>query len=347
MSEQPGAPGADAGAAGAAPMSERMQALLSRAVEDQLTEQRQLASLVAEVRALLAALPSEVAAAAQGDEVLRAEATRMRTGLTAVEQRLEVLTALAQRPVDHSEVTTSVGSVGQRVGALEQALSRIETRLAELAAKVQAQAAAAQESEQRIVSHVDEAVLALAEVLVRKSRPSSLGAVKPPAAPAAQIAPVEIPAATPAEPVVAPDPTPPDTAVDIAVVAGDEPAEANDEVEDALADVDAAEGEAVVDDDEDDDEYDEDEPDDDLDDEDDEDEDDDEDDEDDEDAAAPAAERDPWAVSSPFQPGPPRERVETGAAAALAELQAGETAGADDAEPAERARRKPWWRPGD
>jgi uncharacterized coiled-coil protein SlyX len=318
-------------------MSERMQALLSRAVEDQLTEQRQLASLVAEVRALLAALPAEVTAAAQGDEVWRAEVTALRAGLTAVEQRLEVLTALAQRPSDHSEVTGAVGTVGQRVGALEQRLNSLETRLAEVGATLNTQSSAAAEAEQRITRHVDEAVLALAEVLVRKSRPAASSPARPVVASEPEIAPAEtsLPAAE--------DPTPPDVAIDIDVVPA-EPAAEPVQVEAASVEPPADDLDDEIDDDLDA------ELDDDL------DEDDDLDDLDDEQESAPAAasteplaEHDPWAVRSPFQPGPARERQETGAAAALAELQAGESAAADEeaGESAERTRRKPWWRPGD
>jgi len=47
-------------------MSERMQALLSRAAEDQVTEQRQIQALLTDLRAMIARLPDEVSSAATG-----------------------------------------------------------------------------------------------------------------------------------------------------------------------------------------------------------------------------------------------------------------------------------------
>jgi hypothetical protein len=337
-------------------MSERMQALLSRAVEDQLTEQRQLASLVAEVRALLSALPGEVAAAAPADEQVRSEVSRLRAGLAAVEQRLAVLTAAAERPTDLSSVTGVVGAVGQQVGQLSARLDSLESSLAAVSAAVATAAASAAASEQRIVAHVDEAVLALAEVLVRRGKPTPTGtAPRTPAAsePAPQMAPVEI-AAAPVVP-LAQDPTPPDAAVDIAVVEDVPGLDEEDEYDDAVVeDAEAEDAELEDDEDEDDeleadaeleeDEVEEDE----LEDEDDEDDDDDEAEEGEEaEEAASSQSSDPWAVPSPFQPGPPRERQDTGAAAAIAELHAGETPAAEEPAPEEPGKRRPWWKPGD
>src|SRR4051794_23130550 len=57
MTVEPGGTGA--------PMSERMQSLLSRAVEDQLSEQRQIAGVLTELRAQLQQINSQVAALRQ------------------------------------------------------------------------------------------------------------------------------------------------------------------------------------------------------------------------------------------------------------------------------------------
>src|SRR3954468_3779442 len=54
MTVEPGGTGA--------PKSERMQSLLSRAVEDQLSEQRQIAGVLTELRAQLQQINSQVAA---------------------------------------------------------------------------------------------------------------------------------------------------------------------------------------------------------------------------------------------------------------------------------------------
>lgn len=400
MSEQPDAPARDAGgaasgggaapstatgaAAAAPPVSERMQALLSRAVEDQLSEQRALASLVAEVRALIAALPGDVAAAAPVDQALRTEVAQLRAGLSAVEQRLAVLTAAAEKPADH----TAVNAVGSRVDALATSLAEarvaqgsLQAKLGELSAAVAALSREQAAATQRVIAHVDDAVLALAEALVRRGR----GAAAVPPSPA--VSPVAAVAAAAPE-----DETseferqlvqdPPDDDSDDAARSTGEPAPmvasavATDLDEDEDEDED---DERVVLDKADDDEADEDDEDEDEDESDDEDEDEHEDEDEDEDerdgapepaaapgatseastwgrglsqvapaepAAAPAPAGDPWVVPSPFQPGPRREAPDSGAAAALAELK--EDGDDTDAEaPGERPRRRPWWRPGD
>lgn len=116
------------------PMSERMRALLSRAAEEQLSEQRQVSAVLAELRDLVA----------------------------DVDDRLRVLEARSAAQAD---------AVAELV--LERAA---HTLVPQVAAAVREDLRETSEAaERRIVEHVDEAVLALAEALLRRRRGSRTG----------------------------------------------------------------------------------------------------------------------------------------------------------------------------
>src|SRR4051812_8424902 len=101
------------------PMSERMQSLLSRAVEDQLTEQRQLAGALTEVRAQLSQLGSQLQAlhggAAPGpqlDQALGAIAGNVRDAVRLLGERLDGVARLVQeRGHDLAEQRATIGEL--------------------------------------------------------------------------------------------------------------------------------------------------------------------------------------------------------------------------------------------
>jgi uncharacterized protein YoxC len=113
------------------PASERMQALLSRAVEEQVSEQRQASSTLSELRSTISTLEASVRGAASNDTVARLDSTvstvvaDLRTSTTLLSQRLEVLTQRIE------------AIVGDTTAPIEQT----SARLASLAAEVSSQAA--------------------------------------------------------------------------------------------------------------------------------------------------------------------------------------------------------------
>lgn len=258
----PGAEGRPAGApdaapGGSSPMSERMQVLLSRAVEDQLSEQRQLTNALADIRALLVRLPEEVRAAtatAVGDqgEGVRAEvdgiARELRAGLQALGERLDAVgqrggddldsrldarlaaveaavTRQAERleqlaAQDHDELLSRLDALSDRLIVIDERSAvapdvsgQVRSAVDELGRTLMAAQVSATDlesavrlvvpevvttahanTERRLAAHVDEAVLALAEALLRRrpARPayssdSSAGGFDYPAEPAAPV----------------------------------------------------------------------------------------------------------------------------------------------------------------
>jgi hypothetical protein len=125
-------------------MSERMQALLSRAVEDQLSEQRQLAGAIADFRAQLGRLAQELEAlrlpsAAGGEPMqagLDAVSNELRTSVRLLGERLdEVQTGVAQVREAIAGITGGLGSLpsfGDRVAALQEAVASTGERLGAL-----------------------------------------------------------------------------------------------------------------------------------------------------------------------------------------------------------------------
>jgi chromosome segregation ATPase len=159
MTVDPGAPGT--------PMSERMQSLLSRAVEDQLSEQRQLAGILAEVRAQLQRIASDVAdlrgeqssgpSVDVSEAMLASVSADVREAVRLLGERLDGVARLVQqRGQDLAElraVTSELQSAvrgqgealagvssglaalpafGERIGGLQDNLAQLHTRLATL-----------------------------------------------------------------------------------------------------------------------------------------------------------------------------------------------------------------------
>lgn len=225
------------------PMSERMQSLLSRAVEDQLSEQRQVAGALTEVHAQLTriadrldALQSPTGAAGGGDELagelreavrlLGERIDRVDAGIAAGLERAEAhdaalrelrqaFTGVAARAAQlpgREDIDALVGRVTAPIVELGNRLERVEASLVPLLERPEAPdagdrplpasisagsageelgARAVAASEQRLTAHIDEAVLALAEALLRRRTRTSARPTVPPVAP-----PVAAPSAT-------------------------------------------------------------------------------------------------------------------------------------------------------
>jgi len=149
------------GGTGGAPMSERMQSLLSRAVEDQLSEQRQIAGVLTDLRAQLQQINSQVAALRQdsqqgggSDAALSTVSADVREAVRLLGERLDGVARLVQqRGSDladlrgmleqtqgavraQGEALRSVGSglgalpaFGERIGGLQDNLDGLHERL--------------------------------------------------------------------------------------------------------------------------------------------------------------------------------------------------------------------------
>ncbi len=130
------------------PMSERMRALLSRAAEEQLSEQRQVSAVLTDLRALVGDVDDRL-------RVLEARSAAMADAVADL-----VLQRAAQTLVP--QITAAV------VRELSEAVREAQDA-----------------TERRVVQHVDEAVLALAEALLRRRRGSRSGEPPVPEPPAA------------------------------------------------------------------------------------------------------------------------------------------------------------------
>src|SRR3954454_24990844 len=115
------------------PMSERMQALLSRAVEDQISEQRQVAGAMNEVRSHLAHLSAELqqlratAGGAADEEIQRqvaGVAADVREAIRVLGDLLDGVAGLVQqRGNDLAEIRNVIDSeLGPRVDAFYSAM---------------------------------------------------------------------------------------------------------------------------------------------------------------------------------------------------------------------------------
>jgi hypothetical protein len=218
-------------------ISERMQALLSRAVDDQVNEQRQVQSLLTEVRAALAQVQDEVRAV-PSDDLRRRLDEHVRTNgaaLAQLQDRLEAMVravttsaqvlqgisgqldrltesvaeqaahAAGSEPVD--QLRGDVGQLGGRLDAIERALSSrldgIETLLrAELPGlqvgirgDFESVRAATGESTRHLAQHIDNAVLVLAEALLRRPGVEAAAAAPTFAAPTTDERQRDVPAA--------------------------------------------------------------------------------------------------------------------------------------------------------
>ena len=198
-------------APGSGAVSERMRELLSRAADEQLQEQRAVSSVLQDLRSQVAALGEALSRTASGAGVERVAAglavlagdlgtttTSLVGRLDGLDRLVEVLPSLRDEvhelagrvaaPTTPAEVADAVvvrlaaelvDDLGPRVAdvvasrvappLVEQVSAAVGARvLAELSEVVRRSAA---ESERRVLAHVDEAVLVLADALLRRRRP--------------------------------------------------------------------------------------------------------------------------------------------------------------------------------
>ena len=100
------------------PVAERMQALLSRAVEDQASEQRQVTTVLSEIRHLVAGLSEQLRGTASDARVeslsgdLAALSADLRSTTTGMGERLDVLTRRVEEQAASSAETAASGGAG-------------------------------------------------------------------------------------------------------------------------------------------------------------------------------------------------------------------------------------------
>src|SRR3954451_12610938 len=129
MTVEPGGTGA--------PMSERMQSLLSRAVEDQLSEQRQIAGVLSDLRAQLQQINAQVAALRQespsdgsADAALSTVSADVREAVRLLGERLDGVARLVQqRGTDLAELRAMLEQMLGAVRAQGEALSGVGSGL--------------------------------------------------------------------------------------------------------------------------------------------------------------------------------------------------------------------------
>src|SRR5438445_10783971 len=105
------------------PMSERMQSLLSRAAEDQLTEQRQIAGVLTDLRAQVQRITTDIAALREqsqtgggSDAALSTVSADVREAVRLLGERIDAVARLVQqRGNDLAEIR---GLVDQTQGAV-------------------------------------------------------------------------------------------------------------------------------------------------------------------------------------------------------------------------------------
>src|SRR5881227_3047008 len=129
------------------PMSERMQALLSRAVEDQLSEQRQVAGAMNEVRTHLAHLGAELqqlratAGGAADEEIQRqvaGVAADVREAIRVLSERLDGVAGLVQqRGNDLAEIRAAIDNeLRPRVEGVDAAMRDLRGAFTGIGARV-------------------------------------------------------------------------------------------------------------------------------------------------------------------------------------------------------------------
>src|SRR3954470_16311190 len=137
---------------GGNPVAERMQALLSRAVEDQLSEQRTVANALAEVRAQVAAVGEGLRGAASGVAVERlrtdlgAVATELRMSTTGLGERFDILArrldeqaaTIAGAGSGTAELSTGLDALAGDVAAQGAAITRLTAAVSSLSSFPQA-----------------------------------------------------------------------------------------------------------------------------------------------------------------------------------------------------------------
>jgi ElaB/YqjD/DUF883 family membrane-anchored ribosome-binding protein len=167
------------GGPGSGAMSDRLRALLSRAAEEQLLEQRQVSAVLGDLRTLLEDVDERLATGEQVERV----AAEVRALSARVEARLDAAEARSDELADRmAQATAMVGQAAQDlVGAVVAGVAeRLEAQLPEVTADVVSSVGElVEDSERRLGTRVDDAVLALAEVVLRRQRPAVTGVPAP------------------------------------------------------------------------------------------------------------------------------------------------------------------------
>ncbi len=159
------------------PMSERMQELLSRAAEDQLTEQRQVSAVLADLRGLVGNLGEQLRGTASSARLeslggdVSSLFTELRMSTSALGERLDVLARrVDEQAASTAERVTAQGSGSEalavRVSGLSEDLSAQSTALDRLTDSVEALGAfpAALAALQRDMSGVHDRLAPLGDV---------------------------------------------------------------------------------------------------------------------------------------------------------------------------------------
>ncbi|MEP7055406.1 MAG: hypothetical protein ABI912_09185 [Actinomycetota bacterium] len=187
-------------------VSERMQALLSQAVEEQVNEQRQVQSLLNEVRSALAEVQRDARVSPGGQADLRADlanhAGETRSQLSLLDERLEAIvhavgtsaqvlqgiSAQLEHLGETLRVQTADGGRTEPVAQVRREVSDLRTRVEGFESAVRGDLSALQErlasdvdrlhgateaTSRTIANHVDNAVLVLAEALLRRPAAST------------------------------------------------------------------------------------------------------------------------------------------------------------------------------
>ncbi|MGB8649060.1 MAG: hypothetical protein WCD35_00215, partial [Mycobacteriales bacterium] len=136
-------------AAPGGPVSDRMQALLSRAVEEQVSEQRAVSTVLADLRTQVAGLADSVRSAASDAAVERLEGTvstvvsDLRTSTALLGQRIEALAqrvdaVASQTAAPTEQAAVRLAALSAELGAHGEAVERLQTALDALSAFPQA-----------------------------------------------------------------------------------------------------------------------------------------------------------------------------------------------------------------
>jgi hypothetical protein len=197
-------------------MAERMQELLTQAVEDQILEQRQLTAALSDIRAALSRIPEELRTGVAGTVLgpvqrllddtarLRSDTGQLATAsaVSTLQDRLdEVTDSLAEfaRSSPQEKLREQLGALyGQlddlaaAVETLDDTSGRVHGALVEVTGRLDRLDAALPDLERRLTAHVDEAVLALADALLRRRVNPAAGPLRSPSQ-----QPAASPAATP------------------------------------------------------------------------------------------------------------------------------------------------------
>ena len=124
------------------PMSERMQSLLSRAVEDQLSEQRSLAGALADVRTQIATLSQSLVTSQQSQAApdaasLGALTVELREAMRRTGDRLDTIARMvAQRGEDLASLQSSLSGFGEQLRVHGEGMTGVAATLSTVAHRV-------------------------------------------------------------------------------------------------------------------------------------------------------------------------------------------------------------------